>query len=183
MKLKIYLTAIISLFLIVSLTAQSDVTKEPGYVDFGNFDAFQDADGVTEVFLEEELLSALAQISPDEDPNMMALLSDLKLVKVNVFHVNESIEGKIDARINEIDRKLSGTEWKRIVKSKEKDERANVYIKLGKNKKDVVGLVVTTMEKNGDAAFVNIVGNIDLKNIGKLGNKFDIPTLDKIKDE
>ena len=42
---------------------------------------------------------------------------------------------------------------------------------------------MTSLEKSGEAAFVNIVGTIDLKTIGKLGKKFDIPQLEGIKDD
>ena len=60
------------------------------------------------------------------------------------------------------------------------DEAANVYIKLN-SKKQIIGLVVTSLESGGDAAFVNIVGTIDLATIGKLGKKFNIPHLEGLK--
>ena len=48
---------------------------------------------------------------------------------------------------------------------------------------NILGLVVMTLDKHDQAVFVNIVGTIDLKKIGKLGAKFDIPSLDKIDKE
>jgi hypothetical protein len=71
------------------------------------------------------------------------------------------------------------SDWKRIVRTRSSEEIANVYIRLNDNKQ-IVGLVVTSVEQGGDAAFVNIVGNIDLATIGKLGKKFHIPSLDSI---
>jgi hypothetical protein len=45
----------------ISLTAQlGDVTKEPGYIDFGDLTKFEKSTGVTEVILDEDLLSTLA---------------------------------------------------------------------------------------------------------------------------
>jgi len=172
---------IIALFTF-TLIAQTDVTKEPGYVDFGNLAEFESTTGVTEVILDEDLLSILAQISTDEDPNVMAILDGLKLVKANVFEVSEENKSGLEAKINSIDSKLSGTDWKRIVKTRSEDELANVYIKHNNNKQ-IIGLVVTSLEKSGEAAFVNIVGTIDLATIGKLGKQFNIPHLNEMKHQ
>ncbi len=179
-----YLNSIlfIAFIFLASVNAQSgDVTNEPGYVDFGSFTQFENSTGVTEVTLDEELLSTIAEISPDDDPNIMEVLKGLKLVKANVYEVDDKNRKDLKSKINLIDSKLTGTDWKRIVRSKKEDELANVYVKQN-SKKQIVGLVVTSLEKSGEAAFVNIVGTIDLKTIGKLGKKFDIPQLEGIKD-
>ena len=168
------------LLLTVSLAAQSgDVTKEPGYVDFGDLAKFEKSTGVTEVILDEDLLSTLAQISTDEDPNVMAILKGLKLVKANVFKVTDANKSDLEERVKSIDSRLTGSNWKRIVKTRGDDEIANVYIKQNNNKQ-IVGLVVTSVESGDEAAFVNIVGTIDLATIGRLGKQFDIPHLDGV---
>jgi hypothetical protein len=172
---------ILSIILTFALFAQTgDVTKEPGYIDFGSFTEFEKSTGVTEIILEEDLLSALAQISDDEDPNIMSVLEGLKLVKAFVFEVDDKNRDKLLSKINTIDSKLSGTDWKRIVKTRKENEAANVYIKLN-GKKQIIGLAVTSLESDGEAAFVNIVGTIDLATIGKLGKQFNIPHLEGIK--
>ncbi len=180
-----YLKSIIFLTLIflTSAVAQTgDVTKEPGYVDFGSFTKFENSTGVTEVTLDEELLSTIAEISPDDDPNIMEILKGLKLIKANVYEVDDNNRKDLESKMGIIDSKLAGTDWKRIVRSKKGSELANVYVKQN-SRKQIVGLVVTSLESSGEAAFVNIVGTIDLKTIGKLGKKFDIPQLEGIKDE
>jgi len=173
---------ILFLLLSGSLIAQKDVTKEPGYIDFGDLTKFESSTGVTEVILDEELLSTLAQISTDEDPNVMEILKGLKLVKANVFEVSEDNRTDLEAEVNRIDTKLSSANWKRIVKTRSDDELANIYIKQD-NKKQIVGLVVTSVEKDDEAAFVNIVGTIDLATIGKLGKQFNISQLEGMKHE
>ncbi|MGB5288864.1 MAG: DUF4252 domain-containing protein [Ignavibacteriaceae bacterium] len=164
----------------LNLAAQSgDVTKEPGYVDFGDLAKFEKSTGVTEVILDEDLLSILAEISTDEDPNVMEILNGLKLVKANVFEVSEQNQAELESRVNSIDSKLMSSDWKRIVRTRSDDEIANVYIKRNNNK-EIVGLVVTTLEKSDEAAFVNIVGKIDLATIGRLGKQFSIPHLNDV---
>ena len=72
--------------------------------------------------------------------------------------------------------------WDRIVRTKSKEETVNVYI-LTNNEEKIEGLVVASFEKNGDATFVNIVGDINLETIGELSNKFDIPSIGGIHEK
>ena len=109
----------------------------------------------------------------------MAILNGLKLVKANVFEVSQANLDELKSRIEQIDSKLTGNNWKRIVRTRSAEETANVYIK--QNSKQIVGLAVTTLEADGEAAFVNIVGTIELATIGKLSNKFGIPHLNDVK--
>jgi hypothetical protein len=175
----IKLIQILLLFSFALFAQSSDLKNEPGYVDFGDFSSFETSTGVTEVILEEDLLSTLAQLSSEEDPNVMAILNGLKLVKANVFEVSEENQDELRSRIDKIDSKLMGGSWKRIVRTRSAEETANVYIKQN-NSKQIIGLAVTTLEADGEAAFVNIVGIIELATIGKLGNKFNIPHLDGV---
>lgn len=171
--------ALILLFTLSIAAQTGDVTKEPGYIDFGDLTKFEKSTGVTEVILDEDLLSILAEISTEEDPNVMEILNGLKLVKANVFEVSEQNQAELEAKVNSIDSKLMSSDWKRIVRTRSDDEIANVYIKRNNNK-EIVGLVVTTLEKNDEAAFVNIVGKIDLATIGRLGKQFSIPHLNDV---
>ena len=172
------LLAVLFVLTLITVGAQTgDVKKEPGYVDFGDLTQFETSTGVTEVILDEDLLSTLAQISSEEDPNVMAILNGIKLVKANVFEVDDKNKEPIIAKISKIDNDLMKKDWKRIVKTRSEEELANVYIKQNSNKQ-IIGLAVTTMEKDGEAAFVNIVGTIDLATIGKLGKEFNIPHLE-----
>jgi hypothetical protein len=181
MKLGKYLFVLIT-FITFNTYAQEDYSGEPGYFDFGDLSVFEKGDGVTEVYLESNILRMVAAITEDEEPELSAMLYGLKLVKVNVFEVSDKNETAIRNRIDELNKRLASQKWDGIVKSRGGNEVVNVYIKTS-SKNAIDGLVVTTIDKNGEAVFVNIVGNIDLKKIGKLGAKFDIPSLDKIDKE
>jgi hypothetical protein len=178
MKYVKFLFIFITLFTF-SVFAQNDYSKEAGYFDFGDLSIFEKGDGVTEVFLESNILKLVSTITEDEEPELSAMLNGLQLVKVNVFEVSDKNENELRNKIDDLDKKLVYQKWDRIVRSKGGEEAINVYIKTG-NKKNIDGLVVTSLDKSGEAVFVNIVGSIDLKKIGKLGAKFDIPSLNKI---
>jgi len=72
--------------------------------------------------------------------------------------------------------------WDRIVRVKKKNEVSNVYIKTVDDDK-IEGLVVTNIDYDGEASFVNIVGNIDLDSIGRLSEKFNIPEIGKMNGD
>ena len=179
MKTLNILFAIIIFFSIVLCAQDDDVKKLPGYFDFGNLESLDQGEEGTEVFIEEYLLKMVAKLSSKEDKELADLLNGLKLVKVNTLEVTKKNEKEIKNRINSMQSSLKNNNWERIVRIREKGEDMSVYLKTDKNSK-INGLVVAGVEGDGNAIFVNIVGDIDLETIGKLSDKFDIPSLSEI---
>lgn len=171
---KIYIASLCVLLSFSVYAQKKDYSKEPGYVNFGNLSQYETDDSGTEVYLEDHLLKMVSKMSKKDDPAVAKLIEGLKLVRVNEFKVNKNNEAKIENKIEALDKELNSARWDRIVKSKNKGEIANVYIKTTSDEK-ICGLVVIAFNKGKDVAFVNIVGNIDLEAIGSLSDKFDIP--------
>ena len=173
-------TFLLLLIAAFSISAQKkDYSNEPGYVNFGNFDEFAQGDEVAEVIVEQNLLKMVSKLAGNKDKEMASLLGGLKLVKVNSFEVTKSNRDKILSIISSVDNKLSNSNWDRIVHVKKKTNVANIYIKTVDDNL-IEGLVVTTIDFDGEASFVNIIGHIDLESIGRLSEKFNIPDLDKL---
>lgn len=166
----------------VNLLAQeeTDYSIYPGYANFGDLSALEDGEMVTEILIEEKLLRMVAKFT-QEDEELSNLIGELKLIKVNTFEVTPSNSDKLLQRAKSIDKDLMSNKWDRIVKTKSKGEVVNVYIKT-RGDEDFVGLTVVSIDESGEAAFVNIVGTINMEALGKLGQKFDIPGLDDIKE-
>jgi len=162
--------------------AQTEVSKEPGYFDFGDLSEFQSGDEITEVFLEENILKMVGKLTKEEEPELSQLINGLKLIKVNIFGFENKNEAQVKEKMNEADKKLISSKWNRIVKTKEGGEQTNVYIKTSSGG-NVLGLVITIIQDDGEASFINIVGNIDLEKIGELSKKFDIPEIGEFKKE
>ncbi len=174
-----YFAIVFFVFVGVTSAQNKDYSKEPGYVDFGDMSSFETGEGVTEVYLEENLLKMVGKIAKESEPDVMELLNGLKLIKVNSFEVNDGNEAKLLKRMEDINNKLEGKSWQRIVRRKAKGEAAYVYVRTGDSDK-FTGLVVLALDKPGEAAFVNIVGDINLETIGKLTDRFNIPALHKV---
>ena len=174
---KISLLAVFLFTLIVNAQDDNDYVNEPGYADFGALISFYKGDDVTEVFLDEHILKMMSKLSGENDPEMKKLLTGLKLVRVYSFEVPKESRLKLKNKIGEIDKKLLKEKWYRIIKIKEKNGYTNVYLKSSADENNVVGLAVVSLDSNGEASFINIVGNINLDNLGKLSDKFNIPMI------
>lgn len=182
MKKLINLFAVLFLVSFSFVSAQeTDYSNEPGYIDFGDVSAFENEDQFVEVILNERLLRMVSKLTKNEDEQLSELISGLKLIKVNVLDVNRGNKDKVDAKVKSIEKQLKSKKWERIVTAKSRGDKALVYIKAD-NDDNIEGLAVTAYEDDGSVAFVNIVGKIDLETIGRLSEKFDIPSLGDIHD-
>jgi len=166
-------------FFSVMLCAQDDPIKnEPGYFDFGNLSSISKSDEGTEVNIQEHLIKMVAKMSEEKDKQLAEMLNGLKLIKVNTFPVTNKNRNLIIKKLESVQNSLSSNNWENIIKIKQKGENMNVSLKTDRNKK-ITGLVVAGIADKGQAIFVNIVGSIDLETLGKLGDKFDIPSLNE----
>ena len=183
MKKQLLMMVILLGFLISTGFAQkNDYSSYKGYIDFGNLEEFETGEEVTEVLIEEHLIKMVAKLATKEEPELSSVLDGIKLIKVHTFEVSQNNASELSNRISEIDKALMNKGWDRIVRTKSKEEVTNVYI-LTNSEEKVEGLVVAGFEKDGDATFVNIVGDINLETIGELSNKFDIPSISDIHEK
>lgn len=190
-KITGYILSII-LFTAMSVFPQdkADYSSMPGYVDFGSISKYMSDDNVTEINLDANLLKMLSKMGGEDDSDFKAVVGGLKLIKVNSFGLNSANENDIKDQIASIDKSLMNKNWQRIIKVKEKGEYTNVYVLPSKDYENFLGLCVTSIDSKGkrdkkgpEATFVNIVGNINMSQLGKLGDKFHIPELGKMKKE
>jgi len=181
MKSKVLLlTLLLSVLLFSSETpfGEEPVENLPGYVDFGSMEEFQDSEESVEVTIKDPLLSIITKATKRDNPELFELLSGLKLIQVHTFSLKKSQRTLIKEKADKMTRKLQKKGWERIVKAKEPEEKAEIYIKAVGGK--IAGLVVSAIEYGDEAAFVNIVGNINLDSLGKLSSQFHIPGLDSL---
>ena len=161
---------------------REDFKKHPGYIDFGNLDAFKDAEETVEVFIKGPLLKFVSIAAAEEDPALSKLLDDLLLIRVNVFSIEKKQTKEIKKIISTVSKKLNSKNWERMVRVKEPEEQVEIFTQFNNNN-ELSGLVIMAVEENDEAVFVNIVGKIDPDQLGKLSSKFNIPKLDSIKIE
>ncbi|HPN38752.1 MAG TPA: DUF4252 domain-containing protein [Melioribacteraceae bacterium] len=181
MKTLKILVALVVIFAANLLNAQSskyNYSNEPGFFDFGDLSKLESGPQSTEVLLPESMIQSIAEMS-DDDAEVKNLLNSIKFIRVNSFGITEKNAKAIDTRFKEFDTDLLSKNWERMISTNDKKGGVSIYVK-NPGKAGIDGLVILAKRKNGEATFVNIVGKLDLKSLGKIGGKFNIPNMHNI---
>jgi hypothetical protein len=161
---------------------EKDYSSLPGYVDIQGLGIFTEEDATVEVYLDEKLLGMVAEMARGAEPELSEVLLGLDLVRVQRYRMRDSQLNDVQDKTSAMAGKLEGQDWMRVVRIRERDETIYVYFKLGDNL--VHGITVMVIEEyEGYATFVNIVGDIDPKQVGRIGRKFNIDALDMNWDD
>lgn len=166
-----------------ALTASSFAAEPAGYVDFGRFTAASGREFV-EVNLQSGLLKFAAKIAATEEPEAAELLRNISHVRVNVIGLDDTNRGATVERIEKIRADLEKQGWEKIVTVREGEDKGGddvaIYMKSS-GEEAIEGVVVTVIERGGEAVLVNIVGNIRAEQLAKLGEQLDVRPLRKLK--
>jgi hypothetical protein len=155
--------------------SDKDVTKLPGYVDFGA--AVDDIEATVEVYLKGSLLVLAREAVKSDDPELGELLSKIDYIHVQVFPMRGASSDKLVEKARRVGKELEKKGWELTVRVREDEEQVHVYMLPGKTD-DIAGLVVMAVEEGDEAVFVNVVGNINPAEIGRIGRTFHIDSMD-----
>ena len=153
---------------------------EAGSIDIGQL--LPSAKGeFVEVNLSPGILKFAAKLAARHDPEAAELVANLKSIHINVVDMDDSNRTTTIEKIETVRRKLEAQGWTKMVTVREKDDGDNVNVHvLQHGEESIDGLVVTVIDRKGEAVFVNIVGNINADQIAKIADKFDIDPLKKV---
>ena len=169
-------------FALTTFAQQKDYSTDPGYFDYSEYAQFKNVEPKTAIHLEGPMLKAISKMGKGKGEKVSEMIAALKLIKVNQFPVAVADLDKTENTISSMDKKLQSEKWDRIIKSKEKESFASIYVKMGEGD-NYAGLFAIVMDKQGDLTIVNIVGKIDLETIGSLSEQMHLPGLGKTKTD
>lgn len=185
MRAKIFLTCMLVLALSAAASAQSDMAKNlrdhPGFVDFRSLDISGGKEPKVEVNLKGSLLGLAARIASDEEPELSSTLMSLEGIRVEVYDAEDRSPDTYIQKLAETSKALGKKGWETIVRVNDKGDQVYIAVKPDGNK--IVGLVVLAAEEDDEIVLVNIVGNIDMNEIWRVGREFDIDHLDSVRHE
>jgi hypothetical protein len=179
-------TIALAMILIIGLaavaTAKEDYKKHPGFVDFDRMGVFGDMDASIEVILKGSLLKMVSLGIGEEDPDLSDMIDKLQFIHVQAFPLDEMDIDLVEDKIAEVAKKLEKDGWEVVVRVRDRKEAEQVYIYiLPTNSEQIIsGLVVMVIGDDDEAVFINVVGDLDPAQIGKLGHTFDIDELDDL---
>jgi len=156
--------------------AQDRLERDPGYVDFGSLNASFSGEPTLEVNVKGGLLKLVAEASRFEDPELASLLRKLKAIQVRGFRVDGAQFDGAARQATSIARKLESRGWDTVIRVREYNEHVDMYVKVVDDA--IAGLVVMVVGNgDDDTIFLNIVGEIDPEEVGRIGRKFNIGKL------
>ncbi|MBU2502551.1 DUF4252 domain-containing protein [bacterium] len=162
--------AALTALLATGLATASDLDKEPGYLDLEWIKIPADAEEVKDIDLSAMLLSIAAEADEAGDPELAKALTMIKGVRVKAFSLEDE-DDETAGTVQKITDKLEKGGWNRLIYSKDGQEVTSVSTKRVDGK--MVGLVLVYYSPGDEAAFVNVVGDLDLGTMFRLAQHFD----------
>lgn len=161
-------------------TFASAAETQSGAIDIGQLMPSAKGEFV-EINLSSAMLKFAARIAARQEPEAAELIRNLKSIRVNVVGLDDTNRAGTIEQIEGVRRKLEAQGWTKMVTVREKNGGDNVDVHVMQRGEEAIdGLVVTVLDKKGEAVFVNIVGNINADQIAQIADKFDIEPLRKV---
>jgi len=155
-------------------------TQHNGQVDFNSF-LPTETGRVVQITVGPVLLKFAAIVASFQEPEAAKLIRNIKHVRVNIVELDKSNRADAASKIADVKAYLKSEGWEPTVQLREKGQKeaVDVYIKLG-TEDTIEGIVVTIIDDNKEAVFVNVVGNIRADQIAALCESLDLDALEDI---
>ena len=155
--------------------AQNELASAPGYVSIDSF-GFDDDQLKVDVSVKGALLAMLVEATKDKDEAFSQLVSKLLSIRVQIVNLQDGQGDAVKSKFADMAKQLDSNAWERVVRVRDNGERVDTYLRIVENK--IVGIVVMVVDPGDEAIFLNIVGEIDPAQIGRIGRKFHIKELE-----
>ena len=170
-------TLLILIFLVGSWTdpvaAQTSIETDPGYVSFADLNDIFGVAPTIEANIHGAILRLVAEAAELEDPELADLLRRVRGVYVRVFDLDRLNLDTVKSYKDRVSRLLIEGGWDTVIAVRKRNEDVNMYVRL--IDEEIAGMVVMSINHFDDeTAFLNIVGDIDPEQIGRIGRKFGV---------
>jgi hypothetical protein len=166
------------LLVATSAWAQRDLSNDPGWVDLGAL-GLGSEEATLEIFLEGPLIRMVAEAVRKEDSGFADLLGKLRTVRVQVFSLEGADEAATLRRGDDTVRRLEGRGWKPVFRVREAGERMFLYLNETATG-EIAGVFVLAVQAGESVTLVNIVGDFDPVELGRLGASLQIDPLEML---
>lgn len=172
--------ALLMLGISMPILAADSLNLQPGYVDFGDLSAISDKPPEVEISLGGALLRFLAAAIEGEDKDLADTIGKLRSIRISVFELQPEDLADATARALAISKQLEAGGWESAVVINSEDTLVRMYMMMHNDK--VAGMTVMVIEPESNAVFINIVGEIDPAQLGRVTNQFGL-SLDNLAAE
>jgi len=172
--------ALTTMLLIGGQALAADLAGDPGYIDLEWISIPDSAEEIQDIDLGLVLLSIAADAEENEDEALLQALSMIKSIRVKSWSMVEDDKTATKA-MDKVAKQLKTDGWKRLIYVKNDEETVTVSTRHEDG--DMVGLMLVTYEPEGNVAFVNVVGDLDLSTLFKLVQNFDHDSIEDMLEE
>ena len=164
------------------LFAQSELDRDPGYVDFDVMDErLFFAKPEVQVNIRGQLLKLVAEASREEDPEFADLLLRLRAIQIRSFPMRATQIRGMELHSKAIGEELEADGWETVVRLRDNGQHVDVY--AIENADYILGLMMMVVDSEvNETILINIVGDMAAEELGRIGSKFDIEPLSEIMD-
>lgn len=178
MKRILLLTTFLGLLAWSPVAQAQSARDHRGYVDLesmGRLNRIIGDEPSIEVNVEGALLRLVAEAARFEDPDLAVMLRRLEGVYVRGYDLSPNMAGRARDQAAVIGKELQLRGWTTIVSVNERDEFVRMFARM--DGEEIAGMVVMVIDENArEAIFLNIVGDVDPEEIGRIGSKFRVRT-------
>jgi hypothetical protein len=171
---------------------EDDLSRHPGFVDFNPRGVLTEDDLEIRISVKSPLIQLVAAAARAGDPELADVVDKLKAVEVHVYAVDEERREAVRQDISRRARDLGKSGWTEAIAIRVRGARGSVLMRLqdapptpqgAPQAARPVGLAAMYLDDEGEAVFVNIVGEIDAAQIGRLAAKFNLDVLSEAVEE
>lgn len=153
---------------------RQSLSDEPGFVDFEAFGDF-DPDRIRlEINLGGALLRLLSSAVEEEDGEFAQLLRSLRSIQVSIYEGDSGQAESAQNRIRSVVRDLQRGGWESIVTVR---DQGSLNLMVRSDDELILGLFAAFTDDQHSIGFLNIVGDFDPVQIGRLARQLDIDGL------
>lgn len=165
--------------------AEATFTALPGYIDPAELAIYGDEDNLeVEVNLIGPLIRFVAEAlrGTDGGGELADALSRIESIRFQLFDLPSQEVDAVRKRTRSTATALERKGWQRAVRVSEDDLESYFFLKMsGQN---MIGLVVLFLEQGEEKfGFINIAGDIDPAQIGRIGRQYKIDVLEDFQGE
>jgi hypothetical protein len=156
-------------------------TQHPGYLDFGELGFDANAENLrVEVSLQDAVLAFVTETLRPTDAELAEALSKIRSIRFQLYRLTPQQAAAAGERSRSLADRLERRGWQRVVRIQEDGTQSYLHLKMEGNR--ILGLTVMFLNhgEEGDGfGFINIAGEIDPAQLGRIGQRFDIEVLEE----
>ncbi len=154
-----------------------------GYLDFQELGLEATSENIKiEINLQDAVLAFVTEALRPSDAELADALAKIRSIHFQLIQLDPSQREAAGQRARELADRLEGQGWQRIVRIQQDGILSYLHLLMQGNQ--IHGLTVMFLQKEDNQfGFINLAGEIDPAQLGRIGQRFDIDVLERAQHQ